>query len=510
VFDATPFLKYYARWRLRYLRRQDPVEAQRLQWMALIKKAEKTAFGKDHNFARLKTIEDYQKAVPLRRYEDFWKEYWRRDFPRLHNCTWPGSIPYFANSSGTTTGETKQIPVSVVMLRSNKKAVFDLLSHHVVARPKSRVLGGKNFFLGGTTNLKRVGPGAFAGDLSGIAAATVPWWARPYYFPRGETARMSDWEVKTRALAEQSLVQDIRSISGTANWLLLFIERLRANETRPSKTLRFHYPNLELIAHGGISFAPYRRRFQELLEGTHAETREVYPASEGFVAVADIEPEEGLRLIVDHGLFFEFVPVEELANQAPRRHWLGNLEAGVNYALVISSCAGLWSYVLGDTVRFSSLKPPRLVITGRTSSMLSSFGEHLSLEEIEHAVSAASAAVGVCVTDFAVGPLFQPGTASGRHLYVVELDKALTCDDVERFCHLLDQSLLKANLDYREHRLGNFALQPPEVKFVRPGFYAEWMKSRGRLGAQFKVPRVFTDPDRIKALAAWTPNKQAE
>jgi hypothetical protein len=497
MLDATPLLRAYAAWRLRRLARQDAVQEQQQLLLGLLRRGEPTRFGVDHGFTRLRTVADYQSAVPLRRYEDFWQAYWQPTFPRLDGVTWPGLIPYFANSSGTSSGITKHIPLSQAMMSANRRAAVELLVHHIANRPHSRILGGRNFMLGGSTALTGLGPGVAMGDLSGIAAARVPWWARDRYFPSGSLARIVDWEEKTQALALQSLKEDIRSLSGTPSWLLLFFERLWAIHPERERRLTSHYPNLELLVHGGVSFAPYRDRFAGLLAGSHAETREVYPASEGFVAIADRGPNDGLRLLADNGLFFEFVPVAELGSSQPTRHWLGTAQPDIDYALVLTTCAGLWSYVLGDTVRLASRDPPRLFVTGRTSYDLSAFGEHLTGEEIERAVSTAAREIGADTTDFTVGPVFD---GRGHHLYVVEFHEPVDSERLARFVTAVDRALLAANDDYAVHRKGDFGMDPPQAVAVAPGAFAAWMKARGKLGAQNKVPRVMTDPEALQRL----------
>lgn len=500
MIDVSPLLHRFARWRAARLAAEDPVASQRRQLARLIRAAKATHFGRDHDFGALATVEDYQRAVPLRRYDDFWNSYWARSYPVLEDLTWPGLIPFFANSSGTTSGVTKHIPVSAAMARSNRRAAIDLMVHHAVARPQSRMLGGMNFFLGGSTDLTSLAPGVAGGDLSGIAAANVPLWAKSFYFPSGEPARMTDWEEKVRTLARLSLGTDIRSLSGTPSWLLLFLDEVKRQAGGGTRFCDW-WPNLEMLTHGGVSFAPYRARFAELLEGGHAETREVFPASEGFMALADRGPGEGLRLLTDNGIFFEFVPVAELESPSPTRHWLGNAETGVNYAIVLTTCAGLWSYVIGDTIRLTGLKPPRLAVTGRTSYGLSAFGEHLIGEEIDKAVAAAADAVGSVIADYMVGPVF-PKNGLGHHLYLVEFTAPLPARAAGTFAARLDDTLKALNVDYAEHRAGGFGMDAPQVRFVAPGGFAAWMKARGKLGGQNKVPRVIADAEKFATAVA--------
>jgi hypothetical protein len=503
MLDATPLLRLYAGWRSKHLDAEDPRTAQEAELMKLVRKAAVTEFGRRHDFARIGTVAEFQKRVPLRRYEAFWQDYWQPRFPRLDDCTWPGRIPYFALTAGTTTGKTKHIPVSREMVAANRRATLDMLTHHLRNRPRSRILAGRNFMLGGSTNLVAEAPGVLSGDLSGIAANEIPRWARPRYYPPRELALLSDWEVKIERLARLSLDADIRTISGTPSWLLIFFDRLAMLRPERPHRLASWYPNLELLVHGGVNFAPYRPRFEALLEGSRAELREVYPASEGFIAVADKGPGEGLRMILDNGLFYEFVPVEELEAAEPTRHWIANADPGVNYALVLSSCAGLWSYVLGDTVRLVSREPPRLLITGRTSYVLSAFGEHLIDEEIEGAVASAAKAADLTVGEYTVAPLFpeKPGEL-GRHLFILEFAGTPQQGQIERFAQTLDQALADTNEDYKAHRAGGFGMAAPEVRAVPIGAFAAWMKARGQLGGQHKVPRIINDAELLRSLLA--------
>jgi hypothetical protein len=490
VIDATPLLRLYAHRRGHRLAALDPAAAQQQQLLGLVRAARGTRFGRDHGFARIAGVADFQRRVPLRRYEDFWRDYWQPAFPRLRDISWPGPIRYFAVTSGTTTGNNKYIPVSHAMVAANRRAVLDMFSFHLAARPHSRVLGGRNFMLGGSTDLVRQAPGISSGDLSGIAANEVPWWARRRYFPPRGLALIPDWDRKIDALAYASLQADIRTISGTPSWVLPFFARLA--ELRPDRPrgTESWYPNLDLFIHGGVNYAPYRAQFDALLP-PRVDQREVYPASEGFIAVADRGYGEGLRLITDNGLFFEFVPVDEIDAPQPTRHWLGTVETGVNYAVVLSSNAGLFGYVLGDTVRFVERRPPRLLITGRLSYMLSAFGEHLIGEEIDQAILQAAASIGATVPEYAVAPVFPAGPQErGGHRFLVEFAAPMPEAALAAFAGALDAALAAENADYAAHRQ---LMRPPDVVAVPPGGFAHWMRHRGRLGGQNKVPRVIAD-----------------
>ena len=501
----TGALKIYARFRQRALDSEDAAGRQREQLLTMTRAAAATRFGRDHDFAGISSIADYQARVPLRTYNQLWDSYWKDAFPRLVDCTWPGTMAFFAVSSGTASGKVKYIPCSREMVRANRRAAIDIFVHHVRNRPHTKVWNGKCFVLGGSTALTEQAPGVRSGDISGIAAAEKPWWAGLGYFPGKDLTYITDWEEKIRRLAPLALEQDIRFLSGAPGWLSILFERLAALRPDTAGRVVDLFPNLELLVHGGVSFAPYRGRFETLMEGSRAELREVYPASEGFVAIADRGPGEGLRVIADNGLFYEFVPVSELGGPNPTRHWLGNVETGVDYAIVLTTCAGLWSYVIGDVVRFVETSPPRLLITGRTSYMLSSFGEHLTGELVEASVLAAAREIGREVSEFTVGTAFSTSRDSlGHHAYVVEFRGAEERpEQIEAFTSAVDRILQERNEDYQERRIVDVGVGAPVVHAVPPGTFAAWMKSIGKLGGQNKVPRVINDPSLLEGLLAF-------
>lgn len=486
-FDATPLLRLAASARLARLRRLDPVAAQARLLRGLLARAAQTRFGRAHGFAAIRDVAGYQARVGLRRYEAFWQEWWQPAAPGLENVTWPGRTPYLALSSGTSAGRTKFIPVSREMVRANRAAGFDVLAWHLAAHPRSRVFGGLSFMLGGSTALPEISPGIRQGDLSGIAAQEIPAFLRRWSFPPPALALMADWDRKLASLVAQTPHQAIHVLTGTPSWLLMLLDQLAQRHGTPP------LPGLELLVHGGTAWGPYRERVRPLLP-TGCTTREVYPASEGFCAIADRGDGEGLRLCVDRGVFWEFVPVAELDEPAPTRHWVGTIEPGVDYAVIITSCAGLWSYVLGDTVRFLSRDPPRLLMTGRTAQDLSAFGEHLTGAEIEAALWSAAAALGITVLEFTMGPELLG--AQGRHHWLVEAASPKG-SAAEMLAAALDAGLVAGNDDYATHRHAG-QLAPPVVTMLPAGSFTAWMRRSGRLGGQHKVPRVIADPARFE------------
>ena len=484
------------------------VRLQRQTLLRLVRHARHTRFGRDHDFGGIRAIANYQRRVPLRSYEDFWGDYWREPFPHLADVTWPGRIPYFALSSGTTSGATKYIPVSRPMLRSNQKAALTTLSLFLAAHPGTPLFNGRLFFLGGSTDLQELriadcglrisfNPQSairnpqwkvLAGDLSGITVREASALLRPFTFPPEKLALVTDWDEKIRLFAEQAVRLPITMLSGIPAWLLVLFDRLKQVAGR--EHIAEIWPKLRLVIHGGTKFEPYRGLFHSLIGDRRVRFLETYPASEGFVATEDPRYDL-LRLIPDHNLFFEFVPREELESKRPTRHTVADLETGVQYAVVLTTCAGLWSYVLGDTVCFEKRDPPLLRFTGRTRYYLSSFGEHLISEEVEQAVASAASAAGTSVLDFHVGPVF-PGASGkpGGHRWFVEFAENVCPATVARFARELDAVLGRLNEDYSAHRAGDLAMGAPEVFAVPRGGFAGWMRSRGRLGGQNKVPRM--------------------
>jgi hypothetical protein len=491
-FDSTLFLRAFAAQRLWRLRAMNPAAEQERLLFGLLRTAADTRFGRDHRFAAIRSVAAFQRAVPLRRYEALHEDYLAARLPVLEDLLWPGRTPYLALSSGTTAGRTKRIPVTAEMLRANRNAALDLMAWHLAANPGARPLAGMSFMLGGSTALDTVAPGVREGDLSGIAAHEVPALLRPWTWPPEELALMPDWDAKLDALARLTPVEAIRVLSGTPSWLLVLFERLAARAGMPP------LPALELLIHGGVAWAPYRDRIAPYLPAG-CSTREVYAASEGFIAIADRGDGEGMRLSLDHGCFFEFVPVAELESDNPTRHWVATIETGVDYAVVVSSCAGLFGYLIGDTVRFIDRDPPRLLVTGRTSWTLSAFGEHLSGEEIETGLRDAAAAVGIAVAEYAVGPEFL-GSA-GRHRWFVEPVGVVPAGTAKQLAAALDTALRDTNDDYAAHRDGA-QLAPPSVVVLPHGAFDAWMRAEGKIGGQHKVPRVIADPDRFAAMAA--------
>jgi hypothetical protein len=486
----------YARRRMRTVDRLHPVAVQERTLRTLVRAAANTRFGRDHRFDEIRTVADFQERVATRTYEDLWQSYLKDHYPVFEDLTWPGKIPFLALTSGTTTGATKYIPVSHEMVASNRKAAQTMIAADFVAHPDTRLFLGRFFLLGGSTDLEEPARGVGQGDLSGIAAKTVGPLLRPYSFPPLDLALDPNWDRKLAALVEMSLGEPITLVSGVSSCLVTLFQRVL--ERSGKSTVAEVWPRLEVVVHGGVKFDPYRNAFQTLLGSSAIRLLESYPCSEGFIAFGD--PATGLlRLLLDHGLFYEFMPVEELGSARPTRHWLGDVRTGVNYAIVVSTCAGMWAHIIGDTVRFESLSPPLLTFTGRTKYTLSAFGEHLISEEVERAVAEASAGTGASVRDWHVGPVFHEPL--GHHLFVFEF---LTPPSrLAEFRRILDEELARRNAHYQWFRAEGGGLPPPAILTAGAGAFDDWMRSRGQLGGQHKVPRMDSSGTLTAALVTF-------
>lgn len=496
---ADAVLLRYSHNRAAALDQMDAGKVQHDTLLKLVRHARNTRFGRDHDFSRISSVADYQARVPIREYEWFWNTYWKDAYPRLDDITWPGKVPYYALSSGTTSGTTKYVPVTREMVASNRKTAFTTVALFRHVNPAAKLFTGKFFFLGGSTDLRKQPDGSLAGDLSGIAAKELMEFLRVYTFPPFDMTLLTDWEEKVRRFAELSVREPITAISGIPAWMLVLFDRLK--QFAGKSTVAEVWPQLRLVIHGGTKFDPYRELFKKEIGSDLVKFCEVYPCSEGFIATED--PRYGLlRVVPDHDVFFEFVPVDQLKNDRPTRHTLANVELGVQYAVVITSCAGVWSYLVGDTVCFENRTPPLIRFTGRTKYFLSAFGEHLISEEVEKAVTHAAGLCGVNALDFHVGSVFPSDPKKpGHHLYLIEFVGA--APDTTRFATELDAELSRINEDYVAHRIGDLTMLLPEIRVVKKGGFAEWMKARGKYGGQNKVPRMDNSGQMTADMRTW-------
>jgi len=499
---AGTFLRATSGPRLRAIQawREKPLPTQERLLLDLCRKAARTRFGREHGFAGVRSVREFQDNVPLRTYLEF-KPYWDTLLEGETDVTWPGRIERFALTSGTTAGN-KYIPLSDEGVRSQRRAGRDIVNFYLEQSGDTALFGGKFLFLGGSTELVRLPSGALAGDLSGIMACRMPRYANLFRLPSPSIALMGDWEKKLDAMAEEAERSDVRGVSGTPSWVFCLFEQVmerRRARGRSVETVADVWPEFRLLVHGGVNYEPYRESMRHLL-GKAVHALEVYPASEGFIGIQDRLDANDMLLMMDTGLFYEFVPREEIASDAPRRFTVADVETGVDYAIVLSTNSGLWGYVLGDTVRFTSLRPHRLRVTGRIAHFLSAFGEHLISEEVEAAVAGACRTAGAEIRDFHVAPIYpDQNTPRPAHQWFVEFVKPPA--DEHEFIAEVDRRLQRRNDDYAAHRQGDAGMSAPLLTTVPKGGFRRAMKRIGKLGGQNKVPRLRNDREFADVLA---------
>ena len=478
--------------------RTGEIQAQTLK--RLIRAGARTEFGRAHGFDDIRSVRDYQARVPVRDYLAF-QPRWARAFAGEPDVTWPGRPRHWVKTSGTTAGD-KLIPVTPEAFTSHRRGGWDALVLAAERVGAPQLLGGPMLFLGGCTRLTAADRGALVGDLSGLVVRRLPPGLRRRYSPGPAIGAIPDWETRIDAVARLTAGQDLRLLSGMPSWTLILFQRvaeaLRTAGRRVS-TLGDLWPNLGVVIHGGVSFRPYRDLFEQWI-GRPLETIEVYPASEGFVAV-QTERSGGLTLMVDYDIFYEFVPVEDLGTPNPRRYCADEVELGPSYAVVVTTAAGLWSYLLGDTVRFVARDPLRLEITGRTRHFVNAFGENVIVEEVERALLEACRRGHAEVVEFTVAPRYPSAEhPRGGHEWLIEFAEPPRAPAI--FVRALDETLQQLNTDYRTKRTASIGMVTPRVVELPAGTFYRWMRERGTLGDQHKVPRVTNDRTIADALLA--------
>jgi hypothetical protein len=500
------YLFFHARRRIEELKKTytNPLKLQEKALFSILKRAHHTEIGKRYNFESIKSIGDYQKRLPLVKYNDI-KPLIEKTLRGKPDVLWPGKVRDFAITSGTTSGN-KYIPISKELIRANIKAALDCLTFYFNKTHNYSLLSGRFLLLGGSTSLEMLESGSFTGDLSGITSRRAPFIFNSHYEPRRDIARISDWETKINKIVQKEVEMDIRGISGIPSWLLVFFNRLleEASKRRNRKvdTVKEVWPNFSFLVHGGINFAPYKDIFSKII-GSDIYYLEIYPASEAFIAIQDTEDKRGLLLMLDYGTFYEFIPAEEMDKENPPRLTVNDVELGKNYAVVITNNSGLYSYILGDILKFVSLKPLRLIVTGRVEHFLSAFGEHLIVEEAEDAIIYACKNTGSEIEEFTAAPLF-PDNARELpcHQWLVEFRK--NPHNLDEFGRYLDERLRENNDDYNTHRGNNVNIGRPKIVVLKKDAFYNWMKSEGKLGGQHKVPRLKND----RTIAAKLLNQQ--
>lgn len=458
----------------------------------LIKNGRKTVFGRGHKLDDVNTYDEYRQAVPIREYEDF-RPYLTRIKQGKHNILWKGQPSYLAKTSGTTSG-VKYIPISKDSISNHIDTARNALLCYIAETGNNRFTSGKMIFLSGSPTLERVG-GIPTGRLSGIVNHHVPRYLRTNQLPTFETNCIDEWETKLDKIVEETVTQDMTLISGIPPWMQMYFDRLQA---RSGKKIGEIFPNFSVLVHGGVNFEPYKAKLFDAI-GRNVDAIETFPASEGFFAFQNSQKSEGLLLNTNSGIFFEFVPAEEIFDKNPPRISLKEVKTGVNYALVINSNAGLWGYSLGDTVKFVSLDPYKIIVTGRVRHFISAFGEHVIAEEVEQSLMKEAEKNGVRITEFTVAPRVQTGNGEKPyHEWFIEFENRP--EDMQRFAQRIDEQLQEKNIYYRDLLQGNI-LQPLKIHPVRKNGFIDYMRSIGKLGGQNKVPRLSNDRKIAEGLA---------
>ena len=462
----------------------NPIETQQKVLHQLLKTAANTAFGKDHCFSEISNYEDFKTQVPVRDYEGL-KPYIERIKNGEQDILWKGSPLYFAKTSGTTSG-AKYIPLTKESLAYQIKAAKSALLHYIVDSGNHHFINGKMIFLQGSPELD-MNPTVPNGRLSGIVANFVPSYLQSNRLPSYKTNCIEDWETKVEAIIEETLPEDMRLISGIPSWVQMYFERLQA---RTGKTISELFPNFSLFVFGGVNYEPYRKKFEELI-GKKVDSLELYPASEGFIAFQEKQDEKGLLLLLDYGIFYEFIPADEFYDENPTRISLGEVKMGINYVLILNTNAGLWGYNIGDTVAFTSLEPYRIIVTGRIKHFTSAFGEHVIAKEVEEAIRLAmEQCTEVELSEFTVAPQTEPEEGLPYHEWLIEF--AADAKDVALFEKLIDENLQAQNSYYKDLIEGKILRQLKITSLPKNAFH-KYMKSQGKLGGQNKIPRLAND-----------------
>ncbi|GAB4374488.1 MAG: GH3 auxin-responsive promoter family protein [Salibacteraceae bacterium] len=474
-----------------------PHDVQHEWFNRLVKTASSTEFGKRYGFSDIQTPEQYKPRVPVRDYEGF-----KADIDRIikgeQNILWPSEIRMFAKSSGTTSDKSKFIPVSQESLEEcHYKGGKDLLSLYYNEFPDSRLMEGRGLAMGGSSDFVPMNESSYYGDLSAIIIKNLPFWAALHRTPDTSVALNPSWEEKIEQIAQITIQQNITNISGVPSWMLVLLRRIL--EISGKSHIKEVWPNLEWYVHGGVSFTPYRQAFEEVIGGNGTmRYSETYNASEGFFGIQDSVKATDMLLMLDYGIFFEFMPMDQLGQDNPKTLLLHEVETGVNYALVITTNGGLWRYLIGDSIVFTSTSPYRIKVSGRTKHFINVFGEEVIVDNAERALAQACEFCQARVKEYTVAPVFMDNKKAGAHEWAIEFEKQP--EDLEKFCEKLDSALMSVNSDYEAKRKGDRVLRKPMIRAVRPGTFYEWMKQRGKLGGQNKVPRLSNDRKHLEQI----------
>jgi len=472
-----------------------PNEVQEELLINLLRSSENTILGKKYSFSEINSYRKFSENVPLVTYEDL-QPYIERARKGEPNVFWNSPIKWFAKSSGTTDAKSKFIPVSNAALEDcHFKAGKDMLCLYLNNNENSQLFTGKSLRLGGSKQLYS-NNNTYFGDLSAILIENLPMWAEFGSTPSNKVSQLSDWEIKLDAIIKETIQENVTSFAGVPSWMLVLLNKTL--ETTGKTNLFEIWPNLEVYFHGGVSFDPYREQYKKLLPSSDFNYYEIYNASEGFFALQDLNNSDEMLLMLDYGIFYEFIPMDTFGTSNQKAVRLADIEIGKNYAIVITTNSGLFRYLIGDTVRFTSLNPYRIKITGRTKHHINVFGEELMIENTDRAVAEACKATNTEVLDYTVAPIFMVGKEKGAHEWIIEFKE--TPKDIGLFHTVLDDTLKSLNSDYEAKRHNNMTLNRPVLNIARKNLFYDWLKKNGKLGGQNKIPRLSNDRTYLEEL----------
>lgn len=473
----------------------DPIAAQREVLQDLITHGQYTQIGRKYEFSTLFNIRKFKETVPIQEYEDV-KPFVDEIMKGENAVLWNTPVEWFAKSSGTTSDKSKFIPLSKESIEDNHfQGSKDVLTIYYHAFPDSDLLTGKGLVIGGSHQVHPLKDDIQYGDLSAVLLQNAPIWSSLIRVPELSIALMDEWESKIEMLAQSTIQEPVTSIAGVPTWTLVLLKRIL--EITGKQTIKEVWPDFELYIHGGVSFTPYREQFKKIIGGD-CNYVEIYNASEGFFAAQDRLNEEGMLLFLDHGIFYEFMPIEEYGKENPRTIGLDKVELGKNYAIIISTNGGLWRYLVGDTVQFVTLNPFRIKVSGRLKQYINAFGEEVIVDNTDKAISETCEALNIVMKEYTAAPIFMSDKGAGAHEWLIEFEEAPS--DLHAFTVLLDQNLQAANSDYEAKRHKDIALSLPKITAVKKDCFHEWLKRKGKLGGQHKVPRLSNDRKFIEEL----------
>ncbi|RYF90909.1 MAG: GH3 auxin-responsive promoter family protein [Chitinophagaceae bacterium] len=473
-----------------------PMDVQEEWFHNLISAAENTEWGKKYDYKSISTLAQFKSRVPIQNYDTL-KPYINRMLEGEQNILWPSEIKWFAKSSGTTSDRSKFIPVSEESLKEcHYRCGKDMLSIYCNNRPETKMFTGKGLVLGGSHQINQLSNDSYYGDLSAVLIKNLPVWAEFYRTPDMSIALMDNYEEKIEKMAHATIQDNVTNISGVPTWTIVLAKKIL--EVTGKADLLEVWPNLELYIHGAVNFAPYREQFKHLIPSEEMYYLETYNASEGFFAIQDQRNSSEMLLMLDYGIFYEFLPMEHFDDEDPPTKTLDKVELYKNYAIIISTNGGLWRYMIGDTVQFTSRSPYRIKITGRTKHFINAFGEELIIDNAEQALSSATAATGAEIRDYTACPVYFKKDEPGGHEWIIEFEKHP--DNLEHFIDLLDQQLRAVNSDYDAKRFKDMAMRRPLVHVAPEGTFFKWLKSKGKLGGQHKVPRLANERKYVEEI----------